>query len=183
MSQPFVGEVRAFGFAFAPRGWMACAGQLLSIQQNSPLFSIIGTQYGGNGTTTFALPNVSGRVVLSQGQGPGLSNYIVGEQTGTENYTLLITEMPSHSHAPFTKTQPTTANKHLIPVAGDYLTRFNQTATSFGSTWNTPPLQNAVPLNPTFVGLAGGSQPHENRQPYLPLLYCIAIEGVFPSRN
>lgn len=183
MSQPFVGEVRGFGFNFAPRGWMICSGQVLPIAQYSPLFAIIGTQYGGNGQTTFALPNLCGRVVLSQGQGPGLSNYVVGEQTGTENYTLLITEMPSHSHAPFTKTQATTANKHLTPVAGDYLTRFNPAVNQIGSTWNTPPLENMVTLNPSFVGVAGGSLPHENRQPYLPILYCIAIAGIFPARN
>lgn len=183
MSNPFVGEIRAFGFNFAPRGWAQCSGQIMSIAQNTALFSILGTSYGGNGTTTFALPDLRGRTITHQGQGAGLSQYVVGEQVGSESETLLVTQMPSHGHPPLAKAQPGTANMHTTPLAGDYLTRFNASSDIFGFTWNNPPLENAQTLHPSAIGLTGGSLPHENRQPFLVINYCICVQGVFPSRN
>jgi microcystin-dependent protein len=183
MSNPFLGEIRAFGFNFAPRGWALCQGQILGISQNTALFSLLGTSYGGNGQTTFALPNLSGRTLTHQGQGTGLSQYVVGEQIGTENETLLITQMPTHGHPPLAKTQTGTANMHTTPVAGDYVSRFNAASTVVGHTWNSPPLANPSTLHPTTIGVNGGGLPHENRQPLLVINYCICMEGVFPARN
>src|SRR3569623_93679 len=151
MSSPFLGEIRAFGFNFAPKGWTMCNGQQLSIQQNAALFSLLGTQYGGNGVTTFALPDLRGRTAVNQGQGPGLSDYIIGEVTGTETVTLISTQMPQH-------------NQHR---AATY-------AAPGGAT---------VPLATAMIGLNGGNQPHQNMQPYLVVTYCIALQGIFPSRN
>jgi microcystin-dependent protein len=183
MSNPYLGEIRAFGFNFAPRGWALCQGQIIAISQNTALFSLLGTNYGGNGQTTFALPNLSGRAVTHQGQGPGLSSYVVGEQVGTETETLLITETPTHGHPPLAKTVTGTASMHTTAVAGDYMTRFNASSTAFGQMWNNPPLENAATLSPTTIGFAGGNQPHENRQPLLVVNYCICTSGVFPARN
>ncbi|MFA5962620.1 MAG: tail fiber protein [Sphingomonas sp.] len=186
MSEPYIGEIRPFGFNFAPRNWMFCRGQLLAISSNTALFSIIGTYYGGNGTTNFALPDLQSRLALGMGTGPGLSTYVIGEETGEENHLLLSTEMASHSHAPFTRIQPPAGqgtNMHSTPVAGDYLSRYNGTPTVPGRTWNTPPLENATTLHPSFVGFAGGNQAHNNIQPVLAINYCICVSGVFPARN
>jgi microcystin-dependent protein len=183
MSNPYIGEIRPFGFNFAPRSWALCAGQILSIASNTALFSILGTTYGGNGQTTFALPDLRGRLALGMGQGPGLSQYVEGEEIGSETVTLLSTEMASHSHTPYTRIKPGTADMHNAPAAGDYLSRFNTSATQIGFTWNNPPLENATTLHPTFIGFAGGNQPHNNIQPVLAINYCICTQGVFPARN
>lgn len=186
MSEPYIGEIRPFGFNFAPRNWLFCRGQLLAISSNTALFSIIGTYYGGNGTTNFALPNLQSRVALGMGTGPGLSTYVIGEETGEENHTLLSSEMAAHTHIPDTKVQPITGggtNMRAIPQAGDYLSRYNGTPTVVNKTWNNPPLQNATTLHPSFIGLAGGNQPHSNIQPVLAINYCICAYGVFPARN
>lgn len=183
MSDPYIGEIRAFGFNFAPRGWALCSGQIVPISQNTALFSILGTTYGGNGTSTFALPDLRGRTLTNQGQGAGLSQYVIGEQVGSEAETLLITQMPAHGHPPLAKTQPGTTNMHTTPQAGDYLTRFNASSNALGQTWNNPPLENPATLNPSTIGLTGGSAPHENRQPLLVISYCICMQGVFPARN
>ncbi|PTS81558.1 phage tail protein [Sphingomonas sp. HMWF008] len=183
MSDPYIGEIRPFGFNFAPRNWLFCRGQLLSIQSNTALFSIIGTYYGGNGTTNFALPNLQSRVTVGMGTGNGLSTYVIGEQTGEENHLLLSTEMPAHSHAPYTRVKAGTADGHRVPVAGDYLTRLNVTSTAFGLTWLTAPLTNATTLHPSAIGLAGGNQTHPNIQPVLAINYCICVAGTFPARN
>lgn len=183
MSDPYIGEIRPFGFNFAPRNWLQCRGQLLAISSNTALFSIIGTYYGGNGTTNFALPNLQSRVAVGMGTGSGLSNYVIGEQTGEENHLLLSTEMPAHTHAPYTRVKGGTADGHRVPVAGDYLTRLNVTSNAPGLTWLTPPLTNATTLHPTAVGLVGGNQTHPNIQPNLAINYCICAQGVFPARN
>jgi microcystin-dependent protein len=183
MSEPYIGEIRPFGFNFAPRGWALCAGQILSIASNTALFSLLGTTYGGNGTTTFALPDLRGRIPLGMGQGSGLTDYVEGEATGTETVTLLSTEMAAHTHTPYTRVQAGTANMHNAPVAGDYLSRFNVSANAIGFTWNNPPLENPTTLDPRFLALTGSSQPHNNIQPVLAINYCIAINGIFPSRN
>lgn len=183
MSDPYIGEIRPFGFNFAPRNWAFCRGQLLAIQSNTALFSIIGTYYGGNGQTNFALPNLQSRVALGMGQGPGLSQYVIGEETGVENVTLLTTEMPSHNHTPYSRTKGGTADGHRVPQAGDYLTRLNITTTAPGQTWRAAPLTNATTLHPTAIGFVGGNQAHSNLQPTLAVNYCICTQGVFPSRN
>ena len=183
MTAPFIGEVKPFAFNFAPRNYMFCAGQLLPIQQYTALFSILGTTYGGNGTTNFALPNLRSRVAVGNGNGAGLTPVVLGEVAGVETVTLLSTEMPSHSHAPLSKIKPGTADGHHTPVAGDYLTRLNVTSTAPGLTWHDAPLVNPTTLHPTAISLQGGNQPHNNIQPTLAVNYCIAIQGIFPSRN
>ncbi|MFL6137941.1 MAG: phage tail protein [Frankiaceae bacterium] len=169
MTEPFIGEIRLFGFNFAPRGWATCSGQILSIAQNTALFSLLGTMYGGNGQTTFALPDLRGRVAISFGQGPGLSNYTQGEVSGSENVTLIPQQMPQHNHTVNATSADASANK----PGGAF--------PSAGGAYNTAP--DGTTMAAQMIGMAGGSQPHENRQPYLVLNYCIALEGIFPSRN
>lgn len=170
MSSPFLGEIQMFGFNFAPRGWAFCDGQLLSIAQNTALFALLGTTYGGNGQTTFGLPDLRGRVPLHRGQGPGLTNRTLGELSGSENVTLLTTQMPAHNHL--------LACNSDDPNAGSPAGKFPASSTSpiYASTSNSN-------MAPTAVSLAGGNQPHPNMQPYLTVNFCIALEGIFPSRN
>jgi microcystin-dependent protein len=156
-----------FGGNFAPAGWALCNGQLLSIQQNTALFSILGTTYGGNGQTNFALPDLRGRVPLHFGQGPGLTSYTEGQVGGSESITLIQQQMPQHTHQ-----QPATA-------ADQTTNRPNAAVPARGGFYNGT--QDASLLKPTTA--AGGNQPHENRQPFLVLNYCIALQGIFPSRN
>jgi microcystin-dependent protein len=179
MSAPFIGEIRAFGFNFAPKTWAMCNGQLLQISQNAALFSLLGTQYGGNGVQTFGLPDLRGRAAMNQGQGPGLSNYVIGEQIGTETVTLVSTEMPQHNHL-------WAANN----AAGDTAAPINNfLAGAIVPTNNVPvptyaaPGGATVPLAAAMLGLTGNNQPHQNMQPYLVVTYCIALSGIFPSRN
>jgi microcystin-dependent protein len=170
---PYLGEIRIFAFNFAPRGWAACNGQLLAISSNPALFALIGTYYGGNGTTTFALPNLQSRIPIHQGQGQGLSPYNIGEQGGTENVTLTTQQMPQHNHMVNTNnglggtTRP--ANALLAATSSD---KPYTTSASDGST-----------LNPSAISFAGNNQPHDNIQPYLVLNFCIATQGIFPPRN
>lgn len=186
MSNPFVAEIRAFPFNFAPKGWARCEGQLLPISQNTALFSLLGTTYGGNGTSNFALPDLSGRAALHVGRnqpGPGLSIYDLGQEGGQAGVVLQGNEMPAHTHVPLAKVQPgSTTNMHNVPQAGDYLTRFNASSTAFGTTWQSPPLSNPVTMHQSTVKEVGGTA-HENRQPVQMLSYCIALQGVFPARN
>ncbi|HEX3873948.1 MAG TPA: tail fiber protein [Solirubrobacteraceae bacterium] len=169
MAEPFLGEIRTFGFNFAPQGWAMCAGQLLAISQNSALFALIGTFYGGDGVTTFALPDLRGRVGINMGQGPGLSPYQLGEVSGSENVTLTTGQMPSHAHALNANAQQYTTTRpagHVPAQGGTYA------AVADGTT-----------MNAAAIGPAGGNQPHTNIQPFLGLNFCIALEGIFPSRN
>jgi microcystin-dependent protein len=167
VAEPFLGMIILFGGNFAPRGWAFCNGQLLAINQNTALFSLLGTTYGGNGTTTFALPDLRGRVPLHFGQGPGLSSYVEGQVGGVENVTLLANQMPAHTHS-----QPATA--------GDETTnRPNAAVPARGGVYASSPDGS----NLAATTSAGGGQPHTNLQPYLTLNYCIALEGIFPSRN
>jgi microcystin-dependent protein len=182
MSNPFIGQVILFAGTFAPRGWALCNGQILPINQNTALFAILGTTYGGNGATTFGLPDLRGRVAVSQGQGPGLSNYTLGEQTGTENVTLNISQMPSHNH--LVQANNSAANPSNSPsnaflsqtntVVGRDVTIYPTYATSLAA---------ASTLNATSVQAQGGSQPHSNVQPVLALNYIIALQGIYPSRS
>jgi microcystin-dependent protein len=169
MSEPFLGQIQSFGFNFAPRGWAMCNGQLLSIAQNTALFSLLGTTYGGNGQTTFALPNLQSRIPLHFGQGPGLSQYDLGQQAGEETVTLISTQMPQHNHL----LNASSAVKLNTTPAGSGL--------GAAQIYTTAALDSV--LNPQEIGFTGGSQPHDNLQPYLAINWCIALEGIFPSRN
>lgn len=176
-TEPFIGEIMIGGFNFAPRGWALCNGQIMGIAQNTALFSILGTTYGGNGQTTFNLPDLRGRAILGVGQGPGLSDYSLGETGGSEIVTLLQTEMPAHNHAVQTNngdgTLGTPVNNFFAGPGADRDLFWYNPATS-GTTPN---------MNPAAVALAGGGQPHNNMMPYQVLNYCIAMQGIFPSRN
>ena len=186
MTAPFVGEVKAFGFNFAPRNYAFAAGQLIPISQNTALFSILGTTYGGNGQTNFALPNLCGKMPVGNGQGPGLSPVVLGEQFGTESVTLLTTEMPAHIHSVSTKVDPTgTDNMTDAPANGYFVSRFIYMGKSTANAWYKPSGANPTPttLHPNSVTPTGGSQPHNNLQPLLVLNWCIALRGLFPSRN
>ena len=167
MSDQFIGQIQSFGFNFAPKGWMFCNGQLMSIAQNTALFSLLGTTYGGDGISTFALPNLQGRVPLGFGTGPGLSTYELGEVVGSETVTLTSNQMPAHSHA----LSGSTAGAGSGDPTNNALS---------GEIWsNSPP--NAV-SNPASIRSAGGNQPHSNMQPTLAINWCIATEGIYPSR-
>lgn len=183
MSDPFVAEIRVFGFNFAPSGWAQCNGQLLPISQNTALFSLLGTTYGGNGTSNFALPNLMGNIPLHVGRnqpGPGLSVYDLGQMAGTQTVTLLESEIPMHTHPPMVASvngalPASTNNQMAKPLKG------NLQQSSSGSFYSA-----AAPntqMWPQSIGLQGGSQPHNNMMPTLVLNYCIALRGNFPSRN
>ncbi len=178
MSEPFLGEIRMFGFNFAPVGWAMCNGQLLLISQNDALFSLLGTYYGGNGTTTFALPDCRSRVPIHQGQGSGLSPYTVGQRGGVETVPLTVQQVAAHSHLVYADGD--VGSNNTASPSGNALATFvagnNIYATAAG-------IMKAVTMNPLMVATAGGGQPHNNIQPYLALTFCIALQGIFPSRN
>jgi microcystin-dependent protein len=175
MADPFVAEIRIFPFNFAPRGWAWCDGQLLPLSQNTALFSLLGTTYGGNGKSNFALPDLQGRAPMHPGQGPGLSLHDLGETGGSETVTLLESEIPSHSHALIAAGTP--ANR-TAPVGNSIARTTSGTPYAAGSP--TPPLVN---MADTTIAPAGGDQPHNNLQPYLTFYFCIAMQGVFPPRG
>jgi len=174
MADPFVAEIRIFPFNFAPTGWAFCDGQIMPISQNTALFSLLGTTYGGNGQTTFALPDLQGAAPMHPGQGPGLSLHDLGETGGSETVTLIESEMPAHAHGLQASIQP---GEDPAP-GGEALGR------SVGaSLYQTATNQNLGQLAPQAIGTAGGSQPHNNLMPYLVLNFCIALQGVFPPRT
>lgn len=176
MADPFVAEIRIFPFNFAPVGWAFCNGQLLPISQNTALFSLIGTFYGGNGQTTFALPNLQGAAAIQQGQGPGLSFRSVGETGGQNNVTLAITEIPTHSHLANAKASANTADPNGL-IWGNPGTV--KPPPKFYSSSNA----GLVQMSGSAINVTGGGQPHNNLMPYLTLNFCIALQGIFPSRN
>jgi microcystin-dependent protein len=177
MSEAFIGETRIFPFNFAPRGWAMCNGQLLSIQQNQALFALLGTFYGGNGQTNFALPNLQGRVPLHMGQGPGLSFRNIGETAGEVAHTLLATEMPQHLHT----LRATDAKANLLDPSNAILAQASTNA--YTNTSSAVAGELAASLHGASMAAIGGSQAHSNMQPYLVLNICIALTGLFPSRN
>lgn len=179
MSDPFIGEVRAFGFNFTPRGWASCQGQLLPISQNTALFSLLGTQYGGNGTVNFALPNLQGRAVIGVGSGPGRTPQTVGQTGGQPTVTLLSAEMPSHTHVlnAGQLSAPNPAQNVATPTTGAL-----PGLSSPNNVYIAPVTPNTN-LIPSSISTVGGSQAHENMQPFLAINYCIATQGVFPARN
>jgi microcystin-dependent protein len=172
---PYLGEIRIFSGNFAPKGWAMCNGQLLSIQSNTALFSLLGTYYGGNGTTTFALPDLRGRLPVHQGQGQGLSPYNIGQIGGNESVTLITQQLPRHNHnvgsfnGPGNSQHPSNANLASTTDAND---KMYTSAASDGTTLNTA----AMTFN-------GNSQPHNNLQPYLCMTFIIATVGIYPPRN
>jgi microcystin-dependent protein len=170
---PFVGEIRVVGFNFAPKGWAQCDGQLLPLSQNTALFSLLGTFYGGDGKSTFALPNLMDRVPVHQGQGPGLSLYDLGEETGTPYVTLLQTEIPMHTHGLRASNDPAEVQ---APTPDRAMAR-----STSGFAYNAA----APNVNLSFQAatVTGGSQPHNNYMPSLVLNYVIALQGVFPARQ
>jgi microcystin-dependent protein len=174
MADPFVAEIRIFPFNFAPTGWAFCDGQLLPLSQNTALFSLLGTTYGGNGQSNFALPNMQGNAPMHPGQGPGLSLHDLGETGGTQTETLLDSEIPAHSHAFMASGQP---GEDPTPSPSEALAR------SVGANLYQTSAANPVPLAPSALSLTGGSLPHNNMQPYLTLNFCIALQGVFPPRG
>jgi microcystin-dependent protein len=175
MSAPFVAEIRMFGFNFAPTGWAQCNGQLLPISQNTALFSLLGTFYGGDGKSTFALPNLEGSVPLDVGQSPGTSDYFLGQVSGSQYVTLLTSEMPLHNHG-FLGDNDTgeqgslTNNVALANSKGGSIYQSNSSAS-------------LTQMNFQALAIAGGSLPHNNMQPYITVNFCIAMQGVFPARQ
>ena len=175
MADPFVAEIRVFPFNFAPKGWAWCDGQLLPLSQNTALFSLLGTTYGGNGKSNFALPNLQGSAPMHPGQGPGLRLHALGEQGGSETVTLLETEIPAHAHGFFAANFP---GDIQAPTPNVSLAR-----TGGGNAFQTTVDSSVVPMNPSALAPAGGDQPHNNMQPYLTLYFNIALQGVFPPRG
>lgn len=176
MAQPYVGEIRMFAGNFAPAGWMFCAGQLIPISENDTLFNLIGTTYGGDGQETFALPDLQGRVVVHQGQGPGISQtYIIGQEGGVEQVTLSTQQIPSHTHTPLATTQGP-----VNSPTGAYLGIPNGGPPGTNIYGSDVPLQ---ALSSTTLQNAGGSQPHENMQPFLTISFIISLYGIYPTQN
>jgi microcystin-dependent protein len=170
MADPFVAEIRMFGFNFAPTGWAFCDGQILPLSQNTALFSLLGTVYGGDGKSTFALPDLQGSVPIQPGQGQGLSLYDLGQQGGTEFVTLLQSEIPLHTHT-------LSATEELV-----------NESTPLGNIYGTGETRYLAPgslqqMAPQALAPAGGSLPHNNMMPYLVVNFCIALQGVFPPRQ
>lgn len=174
MADPFVAEIRIFPFNFAPKGWAWCDGQLLPLSQNTALFSLLGTTYGGDGKSNFALPDLQGRAPMHPGQGTGLSLHDLGETGGSETVTLLESEIPAHSHALMARTPPATL---LSPDPTATIAR--STGGSAYKTTNT----GIVPMSANSLAPAGGDQPHNNLMPYLTFYFNIALQGVFPPRT
>ena len=174
MADPFVAEIRIFGFNFAPLGWAFCNGQLLPISQNTALFSLLGTNYGGNGKSNFALPDMQGNAPMHPGQGPGLSLHDLGEMAGSTTETLLQGEMPAHSHALMS-----------LGVAGNRTNPIGNTIArvTAGNPFLPPAGAATVQMSLQTVAPVGGGQPHNNMMPYLTMNFCIAMQGVFPPRH
>lgn len=175
---PFLAEIRIFPFNFPPKGWAFCDGQVLPVQQNTALFSLIGTTYGGNGVTTFALPDLQGQVPIHAGQGPGLSDFVPGERTGSETVALVPNQLPGHSHTLNAENPAISGADQSAPSTTSVLAQ-----SSGGFAYAASAATAPVAMNPSAVSSLGGGQPHNNVQPYLTLNFCIALQGIFPARS
>ncbi|HEV3041408.1 MAG TPA: tail fiber protein [Candidatus Angelobacter sp.] len=175
MSNPFLAEIRIFTGNFAPKGWALCDGQLMSISQNTALFSLLGTTYGGDGKSNFALPNLQGCAPMQAGQGPGLSLRDLGETSGEQTVTLLQTEMPAHSHGVLA----TSGSSQASPVSNAWASGQK----GFGNVYAASNPSTNVQMNPFGTSIAGGNLPHNNMPPFLGLTFIIALQGVFPARS
>lgn len=179
MDEPYLGEIRAIAFNYAPKGWLLCNGQTLSVQQNQALFSLLGTTYGGNGQTTFNLPNLQSRVAVGTGQGPGLQNYTLGEMAGQETVSLTQDQLPPHTHTIAGTMQAGATADESTPVG-------NFPAGGASNHYSTGPMNASLgPANAVKGQTApqGSNQPHDNRQPYLATYFVIAVQGLYPSRG
>jgi microcystin-dependent protein len=176
MADPFVAEIRIFPFNFAPKGWAWCDGQLLPLSQNTALFSLLGTTYGGNGKSNFALPDLQGRAPMHPGQGPGLSLHDLGETGGSETVSLLESEIPAHAHA-------IAASTNAADEEGSKQPAGNLPGAQQGSNQLYAAASGLVAMNANALPPAGGDQPHNNLQPYLTCYFLIALQGVFPPRT
>lgn len=174
MANPYIGQIIAAGFSFAPVGWLSCDGTLVSIQEYPALYALIGTTYGGDGTTTFALPNLNGRVAIGQGQGPNRPNYAIGEAGGSETVTLVGSQVGTHRHRFMASAKPGTTD---TPAVNPALAENTQVAANLYA-----PGPAAMTLRPDIIQPVGQGRPHENRQPYQVINYIIAYDGVFPSQ-
>jgi microcystin-dependent protein len=174
MADPFVAEIRIFPFTFAPKGWAFCNGQLVPISQNTALFSLLSTNYGGDGRSNFALPDLQGSVPMHPGQGPGLSSHVLGEKAGSDTVALVPAQIPAHTH---TVSATTLAAVSKLASANVSLARSRN-----GLAYQDTP-GNAVVMHPSTLATAGESLPHNNMQPYLTLNFCIALQGVFPAMS
>jgi microcystin-dependent protein len=171
--EPILGEIRMFAGNFAPRGWALCDGSLMSISTNTALFSILGTTYGGDGRTTFALPDLRGRLPMHVGAGPGLTPRTLGESSGSESVVLVLSQVPQHNH---------TVGCHSVADQSAPANSIPATEGTGGApVYSTQGADGT--MNPAMIGMAGGSQPHDNLSPFLCLTFIIALEGIFPSRN
>lgn len=171
MGTPYIGEIRMFAGNFAPAGWAFCDGSLLPITEYETLFNLIGTTYGGDGQETFAVPDLRGRLPLHQGTGPGLSSYVIGQQGGVEQVTLTVSQIPAHTHAPVASTGPGGSPN---PVG-------NIWAVASNNFYSTAAPNTGAPLPNDAISSVGGSQPHDNFQPYLCVTFIISLFGIFPS--
>jgi microcystin-dependent protein len=181
MANPFLAEIRIFPFNFAPTGWAMCNGQLLPISQNTALFSLLGTYYGGDGVSTFALPNLLGSTPLQQGQGPGLTDYVLGEQTGSPTISLIESEIPTHQHFFMATSNPGTVesapdNQLGVGASG------SKTQNYFANLYSPNAASATTQMSPLAIGITGQSLPHDNMMPYLTLNFCIALQGIYPAR-
>jgi microcystin-dependent protein len=183
MADFFLGEIQMFGFDFAPKGWVQCNGQLLPIAQNQALFSVLGTVYGGDGIRTFQLPDLRSRLPMGQGDGPGLTSRKAGQITGEENHQLLVTEIPAHTHSVAAISKPDLTKNTDAPGPTEFLAQTTFTGSVGAETpIYVPDPAPTLPLNTAAVGFTGG-QPHSNIMPLLAINFCIALEGIFPSRT
>jgi len=173
MANPFIGQLSLVGFKFAPVGWAIAAGQILPLSQNTALFSLLGTMYGGDGKSNFALPNLQGAVAIGFGQSPGGQYYTQGESSGEQTVALLVSQTPTHNHTPMSVTRPATQS---TPGNNSFA---ESTAGNIYSTSTSPLTQ----MNAAAIGLFGGGQPHNNLMPYLGLNWIIALQGIFPARS
>ncbi len=176
MSEPFIAEIRMFTYTFAPRGWAYCNGQIMDISQNTSLFALVGTTYGGDGYTTFGIPNLKGRAPMHPGRGPGLSYYRLGQSGGSAGVYLTEATIPNHSHTMVTTLNPPTSDQ----PAGLYPTKHKDT--NLAKVYKENPTLNAQ-FAAESVSVTGTDQMHENRQPFLGVPFCIALIGIFPTRS